>query len=59
MSRDLLNLYLTSRTGVTLLGVFLPRRVITILRKIAVNFRPESQKGALLSVSALECFCYK
>ena len=59
MPRDLLNLYLTSITYVTLFGVFLPRKIITIVRKIAVKFRPVLQKGALLSVNVLECFGYK
>ena len=37
-------------------GVFLPRKIITILRKIAVNFRQVSLKGVLVSVSILQCF---
>ena len=51
-----LNFMQVSLNGVLLSGVFLPRKVITILRKIAVNFSHVSLKGVLLSVSVLECF---
>ena len=40
-------LFVTSRN--LLSGVFLPRKIITILRKITVNFRQASLKGVLLS----------
>ena len=50
----LIYLFGTSRN--LLFGVFLPRKIITILRKIASNFRQVSLKDALLSVSVLECF---
>ena len=36
-------------------GVFPPRKIVTILRNIAMNSRQASVKGALLSVSVLEC----
>ena len=39
----------------SLFGVFLPRKIITILRKIAANFRQVSLKGVLVSVNLLEC----
>ena len=32
------------------------RKIITILRKMAVNFRQVSLKGVLLSVNIMECF---
>ena len=50
----LIYLFVASRN--LLFGVFLPRKIITILRKIAVNFRQVSLKEVLLSVSVLECF---
>ena len=50
----LVSLFVTSRN--LLSGVFLPNKIITILQKIAVNFRQVSLKGALPSVSILECF---
>ena len=37
-----------------LFGVFLGRKIITILRKITINFRQVSLKGILLSVRVLE-----
>ena len=50
----LIYLFVTSRN--LLFGVFLPRKIITILRKIADIFRQVSLKEVLLSVSVLECF---
>ena len=50
----LVSLFVTSRN--LLFGVFLPRKIITISQKIAVNFRQVPLKGVLLSVSILECF---
>ena len=50
----LIYLFVTSRN--LLLGVFLPRKIISILRKIGVNFRQVPLKGVLLLVSILECF---
>ena len=47
-------MFVTSRN--LLFGVYLPRKIITILRKIAVNFRQVSLKEILPSVSVLECF---
>ena len=46
--------FVTSRN--LLFGVFLPKKIITILRKIAVSVRQVSVRGVLLSVSILECF---
>ena len=37
-------------------SVFLPRKIITVLRKIIVNFRQVSLKELLPSFSVLECF---
>ena len=50
----LIYLLVTSRN--LLFDVFLPRKIITISRKIAVNFRQVSLKGVLLSISVLKCF---
>ena len=50
----LVSLFVTSR--ILLFGVFLPRKIITISQKIAVNVRQVSLKGVLLSVNVLECF---
>ena len=47
-------MFVTSKN--LLFGVYLPRKIITILRKIAVNFRQVSLKEILPSVSVLECF---
>ena len=46
----LIYLFVTSRN--LLLGVFMPRKIITILRKIAAIFRQASRKGVLLLVLA-------
>ena len=48
----LVSLFVTLRN--LLIGVFLPRKIITISQKIAINFRQVSLKGVLPSVSALE-----
>ena len=50
----LISLFVTSKN--LLFGVFLPKKISTILRKIAINFRQMSLNGVLLSVSVLECF---
>ena len=42
----LVSLFVTSRN--LLFGVFLPRKIISILRKIVANFRQVSLKGVLL-----------
>ena len=46
------SLFLTSKN--LLLGVFLSRKIITILRKMTINFRQVPLKGVLLSVRVLE-----
>ena len=48
----LVSLFVTSR----LFGVFLPRKVVIIFRKIGANFRQVSLKSVLLSVNVLEFF---
>ena len=45
------SLSVTSKNLMT--GVFLPTKIITILRKIAVNFRQASLKGVPLLASVL------
>ena len=50
----LIYLFVTSRN--LLFGVLLPRKIITILQKIAVNFMQVSLKDGPLSLSVLECF---
>ena len=50
----LVSLFVTSRN--LLFGVFLPRKVVIILRKIGANFRQVSLKSVLLSVNVLEFF---
>ena len=50
----LVSLFETS--GNLLFGVFLPNEIITVLQKIAVDFRQMPLKGVLPSVSILECF---
>ena len=44
----LVSLFVTLRN--LLVGVFLPRKIIIILRKITINFRQVSLKGILLLV---------
>ena len=48
------SLFATSKNS--LFGVFLPRTIITILRKITLDLGQVSMKGVLLSVRALEYF---
>ena len=48
----LVSSFVTSRN--LLFDVFLPRKIITILQKITINFRQVSLKGVLLSVQVLE-----
>ena len=50
----LICLFVTSRN--LLFSVFLPRKIITVLRKIVVNFRQVSLKELLPSLSVLKCF---
>ena len=50
----LVSLFVTSTN--IFFGVILPRKIITIPRKIAANFRYVSLKGVLVSVNILECF---
>ena len=51
----LLYLFVISRN--LLLGVFLPRKIITIVRKVTINCRQASvMKGVLLLVRVLEYF---
>ena len=50
----LVSLFVTSRN--LLFGVFLPRKVVKIFRKIGANLRQVSLKSVLLSVNVLEFF---
>ena len=52
----LLNLFVCNMEKLLLFGLFLPRKIITILRKIVLHFTQMSLKGVLLSVNVLECF---
>ena len=50
----LISLFVTSRN--LLFGVLLPRKIITILRKITMNFRQVSPNGVLFLVKVLQHF---
>ena len=53
--RDLFNLFVGNIEKLLLFGLFLPGKIITILRKITLNFGQMSLRG-VLSVSVPECF---